>query len=216
MNAAFLLVTSTLLVGQGGDKKVEAVPAPAKSATGSSAACGHGCHDGFGLGLRDKLRSLFQHDNCNNCKPSIHDRLRTLFHSNCNTGCKPKIWNWQPHCLHQNRAPATCNDPCNHGGLNFLEKLRSAFHRGDRCCAGGTAGPAKIDSAPPKQMPKEAPKGARIETAPAPAAIVPNAIPSVPSVPNVPSVEVAPAPVPMLPIAPPAPPRVDDERRDPF
>ncbi|MBI2805121.1 MAG: hypothetical protein HYX68_09090 [Planctomycetes bacterium] len=216
MNAAFLLMTSALLVGQGGDKKT--TPPAATPAVSSS--CGQdpcGC-DRFGHRLREKLRGLFSRD-CNDscatpkaCCGTAHART-PLFRSRCHEACQPKIWNWQPPCrqprCHQTCAPAACNDPCARGGFNLLERLRGAFRRGDSCCSGGCSSGAattgeKVD--PPKNMPKGGTKQPEeVRVVPQPAPFTPSVAPVAP---NVPGLEIAPVPVPT--------PRIEGGRRDPF
>jgi hypothetical protein len=215
VNAAFLLVTSAMLVGQAGggagDKKSEPLPGAPKVVAASSCGPDCGC-DGFGHRLRDKLRGAFSRD-CDSCKPTAccHEKhARTpLFSCRCEEACKPKLWKWEPTCReHKPHCASTkCSDACDSGC--FLDRLRGAFKR-DRCCDSCGAAPVKsgekIDA--PKQLPKGGDKKrqeVRIEEQPAP--LTPNAIPSVPSV------EIVPVPVP----APTAPaPRVDGDRRDPF
>jgi hypothetical protein len=225
VNAAFLLVTSALLVGQpaAGDKKPVAplivAPAPVASSCGQDPC---GC-EGYGHRLRDKLRGLFNRNSCDSCQPTTcqtHHVHAPICKSSCEETCKPK---WFAHHTHASCAPATCNDSCERGGLNLLAKLRERFHRGDACCDGGCASggcasggcsgttfvPAKtgekIDTAP-KKMPIDPPKDkkpqeVRIETQSAPFA--PNVIQVTPTVP---SVEITPVPSP----------RVEGDRRDPF
>lgn len=205
MNAAFLLVTSAMLVGQGGDKK----PAPPPAAPAAvSSCCNHdpcGC-EGFGHRLREKLRGLFNRDNCDACQPTTchtHHKAAAC-PKTCNDACRPKFW--QPACREPKAcAPAkTCTDPCGHASHNLLAKLRERFARND-CCGGTTAAPAKagekIDA--PKKMPdaSKKPQEVRIDTPPAPIAITQ-------PVPAPPVVGVAPVPVPV--------PRVEGDRRDPF
>jgi len=208
VNAAFLLVTGAMLVGQGGDKKTTPVPPPAAPAV---ASCGHdpcGC-EGWGHRLRERLGGLFNRNNCDACKPTTCCAHKPAPAPTCDTGCRTKLLNWQPHC-HAPKACApanTCTDPCGHASFNLLSKLRDRFHRND-CCDGGcgtTAAPVKsgekIDA--PKKMP-DAPKKTntevRIESQPAPIAIQPIPTPS--------AVEITPVPVPV--------PRVEGDRRDPF
>ena len=201
MNAAFLLMTSALMVGQAGDKKPAAPPAAAPIVASSSSCgstCGSdACCEGFGHRLRDRLRSWFSRDCCDTCKPTCHEAKPA-----CDDGCRTKWFNFQPawrdHC-----APAcdTCDGP-------FLSRLRGWGHHSDcgcstcasGCAGGGCAGtvaapPVKTEKieAPGKKMP-EAPKGkaqeVRIDT---PAA--PIAAPSTITVsPAPPVVELAPAP----------------------
>jgi hypothetical protein len=230
VNAAFLLVTSAMFVGQPGKGEPVAPPAgkpaPAPLVTSS---CGPDCGNASCCGqarLRDRLGGLFNRGCQDSCKPRCFDGHR--LHNNCNTGCKPKIWNWNRGCGHQNRAPATCNDPCNRGGMQLLGKLQHCFQRKNACCDGGcsTVGvtpapvrPGEPIPPPAKKMPVEAPKrtGDVNISNPAPAAIAPGAIPQVPSVPNV---EVAPAPTPAPAVVVPPPavpaPRVESENRAPF
>src|SRR5450755_3040752 len=78
VNAAFLLVTSAMLVGQpgGGDKKPAppppaVAPAPVVSTGCGAGGCG-GCQDAcgcdsFGHKLRDRLRGLFNRNSCDTC-----------------------------------------------------------------------------------------------------------------------------------------------------
>jgi hypothetical protein len=239
VNAAFLLVTSALIVGQGG--KGEPVPPPAagKPAPAVAAACAPECCDsGSGHRFRDRLGGLFNRGCNDQCRAKCFDGHRlAAFRKSCDNACKPKIWNWKRDCCVQNRAPATCNDPCNRRGLGILEKLRHSFHRRDNCCDGGcsTAGVAPIRAGEkieaPKKMPAEAPKGAAprpndININNAPPTIAPGTIPLVPSVP---SVEVTPAPNtpaapttttnPTVPPVPPVPPPAregSDSSRAPF
>lgn len=216
MNAAFLLVTGAMLVGQG-DKKAP-LPPPAAAPVVASTCCEDPCGcEKFGHRLRNRLGGLFNRNNCDSCQPtSCHDHHhRTpLFNrgggDNC---CKPKFWNWQPgcrekHCGHAN----TCTDSCGHGSFKLLSNLRGRFSRND-CCDGGcgtvttTTPPVKAGEKidPPKKMP-ETPKKTttevRIET-PAVPIVAPNAIQPLPTPP---AVEVTPVPVP----------RVEGDRRDPF
>jgi hypothetical protein len=220
VNAAFLLVTSALLVGQGGDKH-PAPPPLAPAAVASSGCCAQdpcGC-EGYGHRLRDKLRGLFKRDNCDSCQPTtchtphVH-HVRTPA---CAPACEPAC---KPACPAPCHAPATSCDSCERTG--FLTKLRERFHRGDSCCDGGcssgcgsacggtTIAPAKtgerIDTAP-KKMPdapgKKTSGEVRLETQSAPYA--PN---SIQVAPTAPSVEIAPLQGPA--------PRVEGDRRDPF
>lgn len=230
MNAAYLLVTSAMLVGQGGDKKVEPV-APPKSVIVTPAPVPNGscgtteCCESFGHKLRCRLRGLFQRDNCD-CQPASCDRGHHHQRNDCNDGCRQKIWNGFNRGHHNNCAPQTCNDSCNNGGHGFFEKLRGGFHRRDNCCDGGcgtNVGPVgpvgppikgeKIDA--PKKMPEppkktSIPQEVRIYNQPTP--IAPNAIPVVPN----PTVEVTPLPTPVVPVTPVPAPRVEGDRRDPF
>jgi hypothetical protein len=221
VNAAFLLVTSAMLVGQaggaGGDKK----PPPPPPAVASS--CGHDCDcDGFGHRLRDRLKGMFSRDCCDACQPTTcpthHVHAPTYKSccekSCCDDGCKAKFWNRQPKCrehtCHAQNA-CTCDDGCERG---ILSRLRDRFHRGDRCCDSGCSTVAPVKSgekidATPKKMPVDPDKGkdkkpqeVRSEKQPIPFAV--------PANPAVPSVEVTPMPVPA-----PAP-RVEGGRRDPF
>jgi hypothetical protein len=176
VNAAFLLVTSALLVGQAGDKKAP-TPAPATPAPAVASSCGPTCGD-CGCEtthkLRDRLRSMFSKcDSCDACKPTCHEHKPV---------CAP--------------VKTTC-DACERPGL--LSKLRERFHRHDSCCDGGcgapAAAPAKTEPipAPGKKMP-DAPKGKavdiRIENAPAPNTIT--------VAPAAPIVEVTPVPAPRV------------------
>jgi len=205
VNAAFLLVTSALVVGQAGGGAADKKPDPKPAAAASS--CGHDCGC-FGHRLRDRLSSVFSRQ-CNDaCKttacPSHHVHT-PIFRSSCDNSCgRTRLFNWQPLCReHKACAPAKC-DPCERPSL--LSRLRERFQR-DRCCT-STASPAKatekVDQ--PKKLPKDKEKGkeeVRIETnsAPvAPAAIEVN--------PQVPAVDITPVPAPA--------PRVTGERRDPF
>lgn len=188
MNAAFLLVTSALLVGQAGDKK-PVPPPPAVSAPVVAPSCGPTCGDCGGCEtthkLRDRLRGMFSKcDSCDACKPTCHEHKHAC-------------------------APVKTCDACERP--SFLSKLKERFHRKDACCDGGcttcgaapVAPPIKGEPVPPpgKKMP-EAPKGKavdiRIENAPAP-----NTISVAPAAPVV--------EVPTVPV-----PRVEGERRDPF
>ncbi|MBI1830323.1 MAG: hypothetical protein HYR84_02595, partial [Planctomycetes bacterium] len=163
MNAAFLLVTSALVVGQGTavDKKPADKPAAAAPA---AASCGHNCGcDGFGHRLRDRLRSAFSRD-CNDaCKPTAcptHHVHTPIFRSSCDDCGRTRLFNWQPACREPKAcAPAKCHDPCDRP--NLLSRLRDRFQRGDRCCT-STAAPAKktekIETTP-KKLPTDKDKG---------------------------------------------------------
>lgn len=214
MNAAFLLVTSALIVGQAADKKV--APPPATPAVAAS-SCGQSCDcDGFG----HRFRGLFNRNSCDSCATTTchtHHERQPLFRSSCADACQPR-WHWEPKCrehkCHEPKchtacaAPApTCCDSC--GRTGFLTKLRDRFQRSGCCDSGcGTAAPAKapekIDTAP-KKMPdvKKTTEEVRIETPTTP--LTPNVI-RVP--PTAPTVEVVPVPTPA--------PRIQGDRRDPF
>ncbi len=231
MNAAFLLVTSAMLVGQaGGTDKKPAPPPPAAApapvvSTGCGAGCGScqdacGC-ESFGHKLRDRLRGLFSRngcDTCDTCKPA------PVCHNTCDSCAK--AWTWQRRC-HEPActtcAPKTC-DACGCGSHAFLDRLREGFRRKD-CCdtcstcstcgAAPAAPPAKTEKLeapkkmpePPKtpdKMPDKAPdkKPAQVRIDTPPAQI--------PAIPTVPTVDVTPAPA-SVPV-----PRVEGDRRDPF
>ena len=222
MNAAFLLVSSALLVGQ------PASPAPAPAMVASS--CGQSCGcEGSGHSLRDRLRGLFSRDCSDACKPApchTHHAHTSFFKSSCSscndTCCKAKVWTWTPKCREPRAcAPAACDDKCGHGH-NILGKLRDRFSRGSSCCDTGcgsngcSAGaPAPMKAVekvePPKKMPAEnipvKPKAKPQEDVRSEPAPVPFAVPVTP---DVPSVEIVPVPAPV-----PAP-RVEGARRDPF
>ncbi|MBI3823515.1 MAG: hypothetical protein HY289_12670 [Planctomycetes bacterium] len=211
MNAAFLVVTSAMLLGQGGDKKPAAPAAPAPAVVASSCGPDCGC-DRFGHKLRDRLKGLFSRDCCDACKPTAchtHQCHTSLFRSRCEDACKPK-WTWEPKCReHKAHCAPACKDPC--GRESILDKLRGRFHR-HGCCDSGCAGtpakaPEKVD--PPKVMPKGGKaEEVRFETqVPAPT-IAPPAPAVIQVAPTVPAVDIT-------PVAPPAP-RVDGGRRDPF
>ena len=237
MNAAFLLVTSAMLVGQGGgagDKK----PAPAPAAS----SCGSSCDCDSGHRLRDRLRGFFNRDCNDSCAPAAcapaacHTHSHApLFRSRCEDACKPKCWTWERPCRepkacapacapacpapkacghachsHKACAPATC-DSCER---SILTRLRERLQR-DRCCDSGcgttTAAPVKgaekVD-VPAKKLPVDPGKGKKpAEEVRIETQPVPFAVPVSPSVP---SVEIVPVPAPA-----PAP-RVEDVRRDPF
>lgn len=223
MNAAFLLVTGAMLVGQPGDKK----PAPAPATPVVAASCGNDCGcDSFGHRFRDRLKGLFNRGGCcDSCQPACCDhkhRREPLFHSRCEEACKPRLWTWEPRCreatCHQHCAKPACHDDCGRGGFNLLERLRAGFHRRDACCDTGCAtttttapakGGEKIDA--PKKMPggdkkpagDKKPQEVRIESAPTTIA------PSTLQVSPAPAIEIAPPP------AVPAP-RLEGVRRDPF
>lgn len=219
MNAAFLLVSTALMVGQPAAEKKPAPP-PATPAV-AAASCGNDCDcHGFGHRLRGKFRGLFNRGDC--CEPCpapaaacpkttchTHCDRQPWFRSRCEEACKPRFWNWEPRCrehhCHKTCAPApTCHDPCERAG--FLSRLRDRFQRGGCCDSGCASAPAKapekIDA--PKKMPDVKKTGTteevRIQT------------PATPNVirvtPVAPTVDFAPAPVPA--------PRVQSERRDPF
>jgi hypothetical protein len=217
VNAAFLLVTGAMLVGQG-DKK-PATPTPPPPAPAAAASCCSsdpcGC-ESWGHRLRDRLSGHFNRNNCDSCQPSCCDQkpAHTSCGNSCNNSCgTTRLW-------HRNScdtcAPApTCTDACGgHGGFNFLGRLRDRFGRNDCCCDGGcgsTAAPAPKSSgepiAPPKKMPVETPKKTttevRINTPPVSTVTTPNTIQPLRTAP---AVEITPVPVP----------RVDGDRRDPF
>jgi hypothetical protein len=223
VNAAFLLVTSVMLVGQpAADKKPAPAPVPVASSCGQDCGC-----DAFGHKLRDRLKGMFSRDCCDTCKPTActtHHVHTPIFKSSCDD-CAPKRWTWTPKC-HEPKACAptcapacaapkcaapTCSDPCERG---ILAKLRDRLHR-DKCCDSGCstttvapAPPVKSEKVgePAKKLPVDPPKKkaateeVRVEPQPAPFAA--------PASPAVPSVEIVPVPAPA--------PRIDGDRRDPF
>ena len=221
MNAAFLLVTGAMLVGQAGERRKlrphpvtrHAVPA----ATSSSGCCNNSdlAVASFGHRLRHKLGGLFQRDNCNSCQPTCCDNNRTVHHKpSCNDCGRTKLWTGG-HQSNNNCAP-TCTDSCGHGGFNLLGNLRHRFGRNDCGCDGGcgsTVAPAPVKSgekidAPKKMpvdppMPKKTSTEVRFESTPTPIA-TPNTIQPLPTPP---AVEVT----PVVPV-----PRVEGDRRDPF
>src|SRR5262249_4898544 len=171
VNAAFLLVTSALLVGQGADKKPAPAPAPGPAVV-SSSSCG--CDDcGSGHGLRGRFRGgLFHRNSCDTCQQSTcqsscHQRERQqLFHSRCRDACQPRFnFHQSSSCCDSGRGHASASscDSCERRGC--LAKLRERFHRGNQCCDSGCANggcvstttvpgktPEKIDVTP-KKMP---------------------------------------------------------------
>jgi len=232
VNAAFLLVTSAMLVGQAGEKKP--APPPAATAPAVAANCGNGndCGCDSGHRFRGKLRGLFSrnsNDCCtsapapapttNNCCDSGrgHGRARSsLFHSRCEEACRPKLWNWAPSsCCEQQRghrhgAQSGCNDSCDRGG--FLDRLRGLFRRGDRCCdtgcnGGATTVPAK--SGEKIDAPKVMPKGGEKKPPPEEVRITPQPAPLAPAT-------IQPTPAPAIEIVPVPTPRGESLRRDPF
>jgi len=214
VNAAFLLVTGAMLVGQGGDKKVTpATPAPATSA--ATSCCQQdpcGC-EGWGHRLRHKLGGLFnRNNNCDQCQPTCCDQKQqhSLFHRDrgCNDCGRTKFWNHQPTCQQPKTCAPTCTDSCGHGSSNLLSNLRHRFGRNECCdggcnngCASGTPGKAGEKIEAPKKMPVETPKktngNVRID-----GPVTPNTIQATPS-----AVEIT----PIVPV-----PRVEGDRRDPF
>jgi len=230
VNAAFLLVTSAMLVGQaGGDKKpAPAAPAPAPApvvSTGCGPSCGScqdacGC-DSFGHKLREKLKGLFARK-CDTCKPAH----TPIFHKSCDTcdSC-PKVWTWQKRCHEPactSCAPKTCDtctSSCGCGSHAFLERLREGFRRKgccETCSTCSTCGSAPPVTAPPAKMPEKIeppkkmpdPKAAPDKK---PAQVRIDAPAAIPAIPTTPTVEVAPSPASTVPV-----PRVEGDRRDPF
>jgi hypothetical protein len=230
VNAAFLLVTSAMLVGQpGGADKKPAPPAAVAPAPVVSTGCGAGCGscqdacgcESFGHKLRDKFRGLFARkccDTCDTCKPAPAPTCSTC--DSC-----PKAWTWhkrchEPACTTCAPAPKTCdtcNSSCGCGSHAFFERLREGFRRKDcgcdSCSTGNSCGSAPVAAppvktepiAPPKKMPDpktpdKKPAQVRIDTPPA----------SIPAIPTAPTVEVTPSPA-AIPV-----PRVEGDRRDPF
>jgi hypothetical protein len=118
VNAAFLLMTSAMLVGQAGgtDKKPAPAPATPVVSTGCGASCG-GCQDAcgcesFGHRLRERLRGLFNRnscDSCDSCKPA-HTCHAARSCDTCDS-CRPKAWTWQRRC--HEPACNTCAPTCN-------------------------------------------------------------------------------------------------------
>lgn len=228
MNAAFLLVTGAMLVGQAGEKKVTpppAQPTPAPAAT-SSACCNSdpcGC-EGFGHRLRHQLGGLFHRNNCNSCQPTTCQPTTTcdsgghhrggFFNRGCDDCGRGKLFSGGHHNNNNNCAP-TCTDSCGHGGFNLLSNLRHRFSRNDCGCDGGcsstTAPPPakageKIDAPkkmPEPPMPKKTSTEVRFESTPTPIA----APATIQPLPTPPAVEVT----PVVPV-----PRVEGDRRDPF
>lgn len=144
MNAAYLLMTSAMMLGQAQVIQVN------HKVVASSSSCGPTCStcnvdpccESLGDKLRGKLRGLFQRD----CGCAVQS---------CDP-CPPKLWKWD-HCSTQ-----AC-DPCAKPGL--LSRLRGMFHRQDACCDGGTStcaspgcaspGCASSESAAPHVIPAQ-------------------------------------------------------------
>jgi len=217
-----------MLVGQGGDKK-PATPTPPPAATAPAASASSSCCnadpcgcEGFGHRLRDRMRGLFNRNNCDSCQPV--QATHTHFARNSCDTCAPKIFNWTPRCTTHNAcAPATCNDSCGHSHGGLFDRLRGSFARGgSSCCDGGcgsvttpatTTTPAKSGEPitnPPKKLPVEKAPVKAPEKAPGQVGIGSPLVPATPNTisvtPSIPSVELAPVPAP----------RVEGDRRDPF
>jgi hypothetical protein len=233
VNAAFLLMTSAMLVGQTGggtDKKpapppVATTPAPAVS-SGCGAGCG-GCQDAcgcesFGSRLRDRLRGLFNRnsccDTCNTCAPTCHTHVARSCDS-CDS-CAPRAWTWQrrchePACNTCTSTCNTCNDSCGCGSHAFLDRLREGFRRNsccDTCNTCNSCGAAPTTVAPPAKggepiaPPKKMPEPPKNGDKKPAQVRIDNAPGQIPAIPTVPTVEVTPAPS-AVPV-----PRVEGER----
>ncbi len=212
MNAAFLLMTSALVVGQagGGTAKTPAPPpvttAPVVSSGCGAGGCGSCCQDtcgceSFGHRLRDRLRGLFNRnsccDTCSTCAPACQTHARS-----CDTcdSCAPRAWTWQRRC-HEScntctSSCNTCNDSCGCRTHSFLDRFRrnSCCETCNTCNSCGGAAPVatppgKVEPiAPPKKMPEPPKTG---DKKPGQALGVPNPIPAIPTAPTV---ELTPAP----------------------
>jgi hypothetical protein len=241
VNAAFLLVTSAMLVGQGGDKKVPpppppiVAPAPAAVASGCCSQDPCGC-EGFGHRLRDRMRGLFNRDNCDSCQPTVTHTHHARVSNNCDS-CQPRIFNWQPRGhTHNACAPATCNDSCGNGHGGLFERLRHNFRRSDSCCDGGCGSVTGAVVPPPDgkvsepiNPPKKMPVDPKVDPKTTPKVVDPKVTP--PKVEpkktgsvsigtpidaaNPGIISVAPA-IPSVEITPIPNPRIEGERRDPF
>jgi hypothetical protein len=204
VNAAFLLVSSALLIGQAGgavdkDKKAPTpTPTPTPAVVSSGCCQDSCCGDGFGHRLRDRLRGLFNRNNCDCCQPTTCCHRAPVAR-----GCDDCRTRAHGH----NHCASSC-DSCDRG--NFLGRLRERFRRGDSCCDGGCgtscgSAPAKtgekIDN--PKKMPDP---GKDKDKRPQEVRFQNQGNPNVIQVtPTVPSVEITPVPAP----------RVEGDRRDP-
>ncbi len=211
MNAAFLLMTSAMLVGQAGEKvPVPAKVAPAPAPIVASSACGSNCGnsdpcgcEGFGHRLRGRLRGLFNRDTCDTCQPATcqtsHSHFSLFRRSGCDDCGPARVWNWQPkHTHHQTCAP-TCNDPCANNGLNILGRLRGIFHRRDTgCCEGGCSSPVTTTTAPAKAGEPIQNPGKKMPDAPK---TTPNTTPVVPKTTKPQEVRIE-TPAPVSPVAP--------------
>jgi len=231
VNAAFLLVTSALLVGQpgagdkgpgpgGGDKK--GPPPVVVQPSAGGACCNNSCDpcgcEGYGQRLRHRLRGLFSRNNnncCNTCQTSCCHSAPVR--SSCDSCCNSGGLFQRSHCHHQSAPASSCCDSCDRGGVSLLGRLRERFHRGDSCCdggcntgccgSGGAAAPGKSGEKieGPKKMPDPGKDGKK----PGEVRIenhqtfTPNVIQVTPTVP---SVEVTPVPAP----------RGEGTPRDPF
>jgi hypothetical protein len=168
VNAAFLLVTTAWLAGD--------VPA-----TPTASACSGGCDTCARHHFRERLRGLFQRNDC--CETRRHDccdsghRWRGWCHGHhqCGHRCHQHCdRHWGHRCNHD-----TC-DSCDRGGL--FGRLRGLFNRRNDhgCCGGTTVVPRAGETipTPPKKMPsptgKEPPaKEVRIDTPPGLAPAIP-------------------------------------------
>jgi hypothetical protein len=238
VNAAFLLVTSALMVGQAG--KPAPTPPPAAPAPVVASSCGSNCGSTCGQDacgcegghrLRDRLRGWFKRDRCDSCntcdtcKPTCHEHKPVCHEPKpvCHVA-KPacdecrSAWLHREHACRTHCAPAPKCDTCDScGRANLLGRLRERFRHCDSgcdtgcgtACASGCGG--AVTGAPPKTEKIEAPKKMP-EAPPKKTAEVRIETPA-PFAPN--AIRVSPA-APSVEVAPVPAPRVEGDRRDPF
>jgi len=185
VNAAFLLVTSAMLVGQAGGAPKVVTPAPASPAPVVASGCGAGgcgyscdssCCDSFGHRLRTRFGGLFHRctscNTCDTCSTPTPVYHAPRIHTGCNTcnSCEtPRAWTWQRRCHdHSNTGCNTCNtSSCGCGSEGYFDRLRGHFRRNDcntcntcnSCGSNGTVTGGTVTTAPPV-------KGEKIDTAP--------------------------------------------------
>ncbi|MFO0803289.1 MAG: hypothetical protein U0791_09230 [Gemmataceae bacterium] len=171
MNAALLLMTSSLMAGA--DAPAAAAPAPAAAVAGCS-----GCTD-----------------SCDPCgkKPGILDKIKARLGSHkCKSACEPAC---APAPAPKCEAPKcdTC-DPCHSARPNLLDKLKSKFGKHKDCgcapaCDGCAAAPAPAappagGTTPPKPMDS---KKDKVSTDGIPSIVIPSpgalVVPSLPVTP---------------------------------
>ena len=181
MNAAFLLVTTAWLAGA---DQPAAPAAKADPPAATSSCCGGDCGGCCGHGFLERLRGLFQRNNCcesscntscaRECKPKCVTECKpTCQKTSCCDSCRPRLLDRLRDLFHRDCCDngckgscGSCCDSCRHG---LLSRLRDWFHSRrccqDTCCGnscatdGTTVAPAKSGEpiAPPKDAPKKMP-----------------------------------------------------------
>lgn len=187
VNAAILMLGSAWMAGQTPD-----VIIPVSHTTSCGTRCSSCCDSG--PRLLDRIRGLFQRDDCHDACAQPRCREVRCHEVRCHDACRqPRCHSFQwPQLNLGNRCRSSCDtcghrahaascDRCGHGDL--FARIRSAFRRDrgcnagchTRCCtSGGAVAPAAEPiKEQPKKMPGTGPKKAQETRIIAPPAQVP-------------------------------------------